>query len=89
MTVGKPLIKSGTISASNPVTIDLSQARPPIKVAVTPGVGDVMRVDVLNAGTWSAWPAGDVSVPTVDSIESPVSAVRISGTPSGTYEVMA
>lgn len=92
MTVGKPLVMSGVISDPNPVTIDLRQARPPIKVAVTPGSGNVARVEVLNAGTWSSWPYGDVSIPTVDSIESPVSSLRISkvsGSTSVTYEVMA
>jgi len=92
MTVGKTLYRSGTISDANPITVDLSQARPPIKVAIAHGSGNVERVETLEAGVWQSWALGDVSVDSVDILDSPTMSIRftrVSGASPFSYEVMA
>ncbi len=100
MTVGKTLYRSGTISDANPITVDLSQARPPISVTLVPGSGNTSRWEysitqgaAVMPGT-AVWQAGsgDVTALTADVLLGPVQAVRftrVSGSASDAYEVMA
>lgn len=72
----------GTLPNATPVPITADQwgSKFPATVAVRPAVGDTVRVE-YRAGptdpTWTAWDNGDVTAASTMTIQSPISALRI------------
>lgn len=70
-----------TVTAGTPV-VHICRDLTPFSVAVVPGAGGTMRVEVQIApdGAWIAWSHGDVSSPKNEKETAPCHAVRFVAT---------
>ncbi|WP_282213512.1 hypothetical protein [Methylococcus capsulatus] len=96
--MGQQINDSGVFSGEK--VVDVSGIHPPITVALYPGAGNTSRweysatpgaADAPAAAKW--WPgSGDVTAPTIDTIEGACHAIRFaraSGSSEDEYEVTA
>ncbi len=69
----------GTLADGTPVVVSFSDGvRIPMTVWVNPAAGDTVRVEyrVDADAPWVAWPKGNATAYTDDSLDSPVSDLR-------------
>lgn len=90
---------TGTVTAGTPLYLEVINFPFPMTVAAIPGASGTLLVEFsctpaaaakTTAANWTSWPLGTVSSTKIDTVLSPITALRFTATTSnGTYEVVA
>lgn len=90
--------QSKAVASGGTATIDMIGVRAPTTITAIPGGGGTMLIEYSSDETaavlpgsanWKSWPSGTISVLTVDTLWSPVTAIRATATTAaGTVQVV-